>query len=491
MKTLNNLIILSLFSFGHVVANDTFDLVLNSPSIVKKEKSSIDYFKDKVNGTLTSHIDYISNKKEIINTLKTLNSTNNIEDIYKKINNKFLQYNFTNYTQKISLLSYYIDTIVDDFDKTKVLIDHIIKNNNKELHGNILKISYKKDKRKQYITTIKYILNHPNKNSINFLQTNMMDKKISIFDFRAIVDFSRDDIYILKQLINKGLKPNLYELAPFFQPDINNKIKDLSNDFYTKINDTIKYYLTYYKNDIYKNHSTTFLDQDFSSFNLSLDIFFDTTVKEYFYTLATQQNNTINQKEIIKNFLNTTDISYTSTKTINSYKFFMGYKNRSNNYIQAKAFDRKTLIELKNKHNHFVTNYLLYSKNIYKIVTLKDKKYEYKPTNLAKENKPYCEHIRVYLSFLNNYTKELTNIKYKLIFKDNQKNKILSKIYKDKVTILPNQSNSMDTFWHFENDEFTSDEEYDKLIPYYIKNDLNMEVELISAIYKDGTKIEF
>ena len=490
MKVVSSIFLLSSLTFGFVEANDTYDLVLGDFNKVKKENSSVDIFKTKVLDMLTLHSKYISNKEEIKSTLKTLSYGETPLTIYQKLDNKYLEYKYINHNKKVSLLSCYIDSNIFKFTHISALLDLIISYDDKKLYGNILNISYDKIKKEYYFRQIKYLLNHPNKKSLNFLKTKMMDKKISIFDFNSINDLDDDDFDIFEQLVEKGVIPNLYELNSFFQLYTNTQIKNIAPTFYDQINSVIKKYLENNKNDIYKNHLITFMDQGSSAFYISLDIYIDLSVSEYFYYLASQKTN-IDDIKILNRFLSDLDISKTSQKNINVYSFYISYQDKYNRYIESTAKDKIGMNILKQKHKSFIDNYLKYSININKIVSLKNKKLEFKPTSLSRKSAPYSEHIRVYLSFTNNHTEDINELKYRVIFRDKENKKIFSKVYTDEQKIKSKLSNKMDTFWFFENDEFESEQEYDKLLPYYIKNDIKIDVEFIYAIFDDGSKVIF
>ena len=490
MKIINKLMVVSLLTVVDVLATDTFSLILNDLKVEKQKNIHLSNFKNLIQKQLDIKSKYILNKNELKSFLRTISFNNDPNLIYTKIKDNYIIYQYPQKIQKVSLLSYFIDANLNNTDLIKSLLDVVFKDNNSSLYGNILNISYNKNK-DNYLDILEYISNHKNKNAVNFLKTDTFSKKISIYDFSALSKMGWFDMQIIKKLHDKGVVPNLYELENFFNIAINQEIKENSNSLYIKVNNTIKNYLKTNSDKIVKNYCHTFMIQGDDSFIVSLNLFYDLNIKEYFYTLATKDEISDKNKDTLLVFLKNKKMEKFQNHNITSYSFDIAYKNQSNNYIQGEANNYKELKKLKIDNNKFLENFEKYTTNIYQTVKLKDKKIEYKPSSLSRKTEPYGEHLRVYLSFKNNYISPTTDIKYKVTFKDNKNNKILSKTYTDKIKIEPNSSNKMDSFWYFENDEFVDDEKYDKLLPYFIKNNLIFSIKIIEVSFEDNTKLLF
>lgn len=126
-----------------------------------------------------------------------------------------------------------------------------------------------------------------------------------------------------------------------------------------------------------------------------------------------------------------------------------------------------------------------------KIVWFKDFKSAHLDADYSRSSKPYGAHVRLYFQFENLSSKKIAGLIYQVKCKDAFGDTIYSTNLKDNLVLAPDQSNPMDAFWYYEDNEFVPGEPYDKLKGAVQAGTLKVSVAVTKIAFYDGTVLEF
>ena len=111
--------------------------------------------------------------------------------------------------------------------------------------------------------------------------------------------------------------------------------------------------------------------------------------------------------------------------------------------------------------------------------------------NYKRSTLPYYDHIRAAFQFKNNTKKTVVGIVFKCKFMDSFNEVLYESEFKDQNKIKPGKSNSLDTFWYWKDNQFDSDEIYDKLFGAVSGGTIKAEVKIKKVAFSDGSLEEF